>query len=106
SRLKQVVLPAPLGPMRAWMLPRRTFKETLLTATKPLNSFVNPRVSRIVSVTQPLPAAAPHHSSRHAAGNERQVAPGGRGIYGEDPLGGKARQVMRAAGLRARAGKS
>src|SRR5688572_15541725 len=49
SRLKQVVLPAPLGPMRAWMLPRRTLRCTSFTATKPLNSFVSPRVSRMMS---------------------------------------------------------
>src|SRR5688572_8850393 len=49
SRLKQVVLPAPLGPIRAWMLPRRTFRCTSFTATKPLNSFVSPRVSRMIS---------------------------------------------------------
>src|SRR5947207_6788103 len=48
SRLKQVVLPAPLGPISAWMLPRRTFRFTSLTAVKPLNSFVSPRASRMV----------------------------------------------------------
>ena len=49
SRLKQVVLPAPFGPISAWMLPRRTLSDTSLTATKPLNSLVSPRVSRMVS---------------------------------------------------------
>src|SRR5471032_2433787 len=49
SRLKQVVLPAPLGPINAWMEPRRTRRFTPLTAVNPLNSFVRPRVSRIVS---------------------------------------------------------
>src|SRR5689334_19370782 len=48
-RLKQVVLPAPLGPISAWMVPRRTRKSTPLTATKPRNSFDRPRVSRITS---------------------------------------------------------
>src|SRR5262249_42372471 len=47
SRLKQVVLPAPLGPMRAWTLPRLTLRLTSLTATKPLNSLVSWRVSRM-----------------------------------------------------------
>ena len=42
SRLKQVVLPAPFGPISAWMLPRRTFRDTSWTATKPLNSLVRP----------------------------------------------------------------
>ena len=50
SRLKQVVLPAPLGPISAWMLPRCTCRSTLLTATKPLNSLVRPRVSRMISL--------------------------------------------------------
>src|SRR5688572_21347910 len=64
SRLKQVVLPAPLGPMRAWMLPRRTFRATSLTATKPLNSLVSPRVSRMICSAKPPPrAAARDHTS-------------------------------------------
>jgi hypothetical protein len=46
--LKQVVLPAPLGPISAWMVPRRTFNATFCTATKPLNSFVSPRVPRLI----------------------------------------------------------
>src|SRR3954467_9972123 len=54
SRLKKVVLPAPLGPMRAWMSPRLTFRSTLFTATKPLNSLVRPWVSRIVSADNTL----------------------------------------------------
>ena len=51
SRLKHVVLPAPLGPIRAWMLPVSTDRSTASTATKPLNSRVRPTVSRMVSVT-------------------------------------------------------
>src|SRR5579864_6119345 len=49
SRLKTVVLPAPLGPIRAWMVPRRTRRSMPSTATKPWNSFRSPRVSRIIS---------------------------------------------------------
>ncbi len=49
SRLKQVVLPAPFGPISAWIEPRRTRRFTPFTAMKPLNSLVRPRVSRIVS---------------------------------------------------------
>ena len=49
SRLKQVVLPAPLGPISAWIVPRAHREVTSLTATKPLNSFVRPRVSRMMS---------------------------------------------------------
>ena len=51
SRLKQVVLPAPFGPISAWMVPARTRRSTPLTATKPRNSRVSPVVSRIVSAT-------------------------------------------------------
>ena len=53
SRLKQVVLPAPFGPISAWIVPRRTRRLTSLTATKPLNSLVSCRVSRIVSSAMP-----------------------------------------------------
>ncbi|MCY1520301.1 hypothetical protein D9M68_550760 [compost metagenome] len=50
SRLKQVVLPAPLGPMSAWIEPRFTERSTLLTAVNPLNSLVSWRVSRMTSL--------------------------------------------------------
>ena len=49
SRLKQVVLPAPFGPIKAWMVPRLTRRLTPLTATKPANSLVRSSVSRIIS---------------------------------------------------------
>jgi len=49
--LKQVVLPAPLGPIKAWIDPARTFSATSSTATKPPNSRVSPAVSRMVSLT-------------------------------------------------------
>src|SRR4051812_29492165 len=49
KRLKQVVLPAPLGPISAWMVPRVTRRSTRLTAMNPRNSFDSPRVSRMTS---------------------------------------------------------
>src|SRR5947207_4851136 len=49
SRLKQVVLPAPLGPISAWMVPRTTRRSTRLTAMNPRNSLDSPRVSRMTS---------------------------------------------------------
>src|SRR4051812_47271289 len=52
SRLKQVVLPAPFGPISAWMVPRSTRRLTPLTATKPANSMVRFCVSRMISLTQ------------------------------------------------------
>src|SRR6185503_14307063 len=42
-----VGLPAPLGPMSAWMVERRTLRSTFLSATNPRNSFVKPCVSRM-----------------------------------------------------------
>ena len=47
SKLKHVVLPAPLGPIKAWIWPRSTFRFTSLTAVKPLNSLVKFLVSKI-----------------------------------------------------------
>src|SRR5712692_2996450 len=47
-RLKQVVLPAPFGPINAWIVPRSTWRFTPLTATKPANSLVRSSVARIV----------------------------------------------------------
>src|SRR3954470_7183458 len=69
SRLKQVVLPAPFGPISAWMLPRLTRRLTLLTATKPLNSFVKFSVSRMYSpaIVSALPrGGAGARSRRHS----------------------------------------
>src|SRR5688572_13481607 len=49
SRLKQVVLPAPFGPISAWMLPRFTARSTPFTAKKPPNSLVSPDAARMIS---------------------------------------------------------
>src|SRR6266478_5489982 len=51
KRWKTVVLPAPFGPISAWIVPRRIFRSTPCTAVKPRNSFVRPRVSRMTSST-------------------------------------------------------
>jgi len=40
-RLKTVLLPEPLGPMRPRISPSATSNETLLTAVKPPNLFVS-----------------------------------------------------------------
>src|SRR5579864_624681 len=55
SRLKTVVLPAPFGPISAWIEPRRTRRSMPSTATNPWNSFRSPRVSRITSPIIPCP---------------------------------------------------
>jgi hypothetical protein len=44
-----VVLPAPLGPINAWIWPRFTLKLILLTAMKPLNSLTSSLVSKMIS---------------------------------------------------------
>ena len=51
--LKNVVLPAPLGPIRETMPPLGTAKETSSTATRPPKIFVSPLVSRTAG--RPLP---------------------------------------------------
>src|ERR1700678_4049519 len=71
SKLKQVVLPAPFGPMSAWIWPRRIRRSTSLTARKPLNSLVRPRVSRMkssgISYAAAAGAAEPCCSGHHYA---------------------------------------
>jgi hypothetical protein len=57
SRLKQVVLPAPFGPINAWIVPRSTSSLTPLTARNPLNSIVKPSVARITSRAKRVPPA-------------------------------------------------
>src|SRR5262249_13734257 len=59
SRLKQVVLPAPFGPIIAWMVPRATRNATPLTATNPATFLVRSSVSRIVSVLADNDAPSP-----------------------------------------------
>src|SRR5262245_29163656 len=51
-RLNTVVLPAPLGPIKAWTAPSRTERSTLLTATKPLNSLVRPRADNTTGASR------------------------------------------------------
>src|SRR5882724_13013336 len=51
KRLKTVVLPAPFGPISAWIVPRRIVRSTPCTAVKPRNSLVRPWVSRMTSST-------------------------------------------------------
>src|SRR5207302_10190699 len=45
-RLKQVVLPAPLGPMRATVCPSSTETENSWTARRPPNRLLRPRTTR------------------------------------------------------------
>src|SRR6185312_9150857 len=78
SRLKQVVFPAPFGPIRAWIVPRRTVRSTPRTARKPLNSFVRPEVARIASVMSDLldrPLGKTDVIRWHGSGKGRVAAP-------------------------------
>jgi hypothetical protein len=50
SRLKQVVFPAPGGPINAWIVPDATLRSTPSTAEKPLNFLDSPDVSRMISL--------------------------------------------------------
>ena len=50
SMLKQVVLPAPFGPIRAWIVPRWMRSETSLTARKSPKLLLRPSVTRMSSV--------------------------------------------------------
>src|SRR3954464_6769283 len=76
SRLKQVVLPAPLGPIKAWMVPRRTRKSTPLTATKPRNSLDRPRVSRMTSAASGTRLLSRKAASRASTGALERCDPG------------------------------
>src|SRR2546430_2376532 len=49
SRLKKGVLPAPFGPINAWIDPRFTLRLTSLTAMNPLKPLVRFFVSSIAS---------------------------------------------------------
>jgi hypothetical protein len=63
-----VVLPAPFGPISAWIEPRRTGRLGLFTAKKPLRSLVSPRVSTIVSSAAPSSGVPGAESPPAAAG--------------------------------------
>jgi len=56
SRLKHVVLPAPFGPIKAWIEPLVTLKDTPSTAVNPLNSLVSPLVTRMASSSADMDA--------------------------------------------------
>ena len=47
SMLKQVVFPAPLGPIKAWIEPRLTLRSTSLTAAKSPKDLPRRSVTRI-----------------------------------------------------------
>src|SRR5437762_6421146 len=97
--------------MSAWMRPRLTLRLTSLTATKPLNSFLRPRVSRMMSsamgAARIARAGRDERSSRRGAGpgQQAEIASGRRGIHCKDACGRESHEVVRAAGLGPGAGQ-
>src|SRR5262245_28167248 len=69
TRLKNVVLPAPLGPMIAAIWPRATPSVTPATAWKPSKAL---RTSRTSSMTHPQPGHAGRQRADDAAGKREQ----------------------------------
>src|SRR6266581_5118445 len=135
SRLKQVVLPAPLGPISAWMRPRLTLRLTSLTATKPLNSFLRPRVSRMMSSAMDAARIQSGRSERERAdasgecrhynqaaraarrderrscrgaggsGQQAEIAARRRGVHRKNAFGRESHEVIRAARFRSGPGQ-
>src|SRR5271165_313415 len=93
SILKTVVLPAPLGPIKAWIAPRRTFKETSLTAMNPLNSFARFLVSRMQSSIE-VPRSndatprrtfyQPERNHSSSAAGSKHIQPSPRSIFRQE----------------------
>src|SRR4030043_2376392 len=52
TQLKKVVLPAPLGPMRATISPSRTWRSTALRARRPPKFIVIPFTSRTLCISR------------------------------------------------------
>src|SRR5262245_39657987 len=71
SRLITVVLPAPLGPIRAWRAPFSTLSETPLTAAMPPKCFSRSTVSSATGMSRlPLQESDAHRScSAHQVGH-------------------------------------
>src|SRR5208283_1730112 len=93
SILKTVVLPAPLGPIKAWIAPRRTLKEKSLTAMNPLNSFARFLVSRMQSSIE-VPRSndatprrtfyQPERNHSSSAAGSKHIQPSPRSIFRQE----------------------
>src|SRR3989441_12616160 len=93
-RLKPVLLPAPLGPIRPWIALRATVIERSATASKPPNRRETPRSSR---------SKADACSVRHPSAQSPEKAPGrarkghqslGREEHGEDEDGAEDEDLV------------
>ena len=59
-RLKKVVLPAPLGPITAWVSPASRSNDTSRVATKPAKAFHSPAMVRsMVLMSAATPSGTP-----------------------------------------------
>jgi hypothetical protein len=84
TRLVRVVLPAPLGPMRAWISPGRTSREHRHTATSPPKRLVSPSTFRRLTGASPpgdlpVPAVPPAPPRAGPAPRTAASAPWPRG---------------------------
>src|SRR5476649_7269 len=78
SKLKQVVLPAPFGPIKAWIWPRSTFKLTSLTAVNPLipwSNFLFPRL-RLASCLLVIVLASHFYNTQLKIGAQYSITTG------------------------------
>src|SRR5262245_20606055 len=78
-----VVLPAPFGPISAWISPGATESETLSTATTPPKRFARPSMTRIGSATgeppnEESPARNARESLRREQHDSKQDDPNGK----------------------------
>src|SRR5512143_534780 len=71
SRLMSVVLPAPLGPTRAWRVPRWSSSDTSRAASRPPKRRPSRCVARMASVT-----LGPSHQRGAEAAPQAGQAPG------------------------------
>src|ERR1700730_2162483 len=77
-QLKNVLLPAPFGPMTARISPRRTAKSMPRSASRPPKRMVRPSVARMIAgaSSRPAPAgaSAPEEAATGTGGLGRQLA--------------------------------
>src|SRR6516165_7609429 len=75
-RLKNVVLPAPLGPISAWMSPVITSMLTSLSTLKPPNRLVRPSIERQIGRgTDTVVSPARKRSPPHRVAGQQTVGP-------------------------------
>src|SRR5438128_3752347 len=93
-RLKTVLLPAPLGPIRPWIAPRATVMERSATASRPPNRRETPRSSRSKAGSRLFrrPSEEPPEKAPGRAGKSDQSF--GREEHGEDEHGAEDEDLV------------